>query len=281
MQFSTGVRSCRGGALFKLLVFLVVLFGVVAAAWIFFLPMLLTSTLSKKTGFDVKVERLTMNPFSSSVDVEGLVVSNPFTFPRPDYVDVRSFQARAPLRTLWSDRPEFDYVRIDVSRMTFVRNTDGTVNATLFYDRLVPPEKTLMSEEKPKPTDKTAKKVEPKTAPAPVPEKKKMAFLIRRLELKIDTVIADDRYGRTPYTKTFPVGIDQYYVNVTDAKQLFTPAMVRSIAPAATAIAALIPGDLGQVLAVASGGAGSREPVKRPADPMKSIVDTLEESRKP
>lgn len=283
MQSLTGLQSRRGGAFFKLLVFLVLLVGVVTAAWIFFMPMILTSTLTKRTGFNVTVERLVMNPFSSSVSVHGLAVDNPHTFPRPEYVQVRSFEARAPLSTLFSDRPEFDFVSIDVGHMTFVRNTDGTVNATLFYDRLFPSEKLEDADKSKTPGKNVQKPGKPdaKTESKASPDKPKMAFLIRRLELKVDAVTVVDRFGRNPYSREFKLGIDQFYINVTDAKQLFTPAMVRSVAPAATTIAALIPGDLGKILAAAAGGAAPRDAVRRSADPMKSIVDTLEESRKP
>jgi hypothetical protein len=274
------LRTKRGGAVFKLLVFGILSFGVMSVAWIFFMPMILTSTLSKRTGFEVTVERLVMNPFSWSVDLRGLVVANPPTFPRPDYVQVRSFQARAPLATLLGEQAKFDYVRLDISRMAFVRNTDGTLNATLFYDRLFPTEKSLNEQEergktKSKPTkrpDKAGQDAEPS---------KKMVFFVRRLELKIDEVVVEDHFGRNPISRTFNVGIDQLYLNVSDAKQLFTPAMVRCVGPAATTIGALIPGDLGKILGAAAGPAVARDPLRKPADPMKTIVDTLEESRKP
>lgn len=243
------------------------------------MPMILTSTLTKRTGFGVKVDRLIMNPFSWSVDMQGLVVTNPHTFPRPDYVQVRSFQARAPMATLLGEQAEFDYVKLDVSRMAFVRSIDGTLNAALFYERLFPSEKPAADDEKGK-SPKPVKKPSPKDEPAPPPVKK-MVFHIQRLELKIDEVLVEDHLGRNPTSRTFNVGIDQMFLNVSDAKQLLTPAMMRCMAPAATTIGALIPGDLGKILSAAAGAPVSRDPLKKPTDPMKSIVDTLEESRKP
>lgn len=281
MQFLTGSRVQHGGTIFKLLVFLVILSGVVVAAWIFYLPLLLTSTLTKKTGFDVKVERLMFNPFSAVVEVQGLVVSNPPSFPRRDYVTVRSFEARAPVATLLGRGSDFDYVRLDITRMVFLRNAEGTLNAMLFYDRLFPEEKPLPEDEK-KPGAKPQKKPDPKEAPTPPPvPRTKMAFSIRELDLKIDEVAVEDHYGHNPVNRDFKLNVDQHYLNVTDAKQLFTPGMIRAIGPAATTIAALIPGDLGKVLAAAAGNTSPHDPSRKPGDAMKSIVDTLEENRKP
>lgn len=284
MQSSTSLSTRRGGAVFKLLVFLAVSFGVLTAAWIFFLPLVLASTLTKRTGFEVKVERLVINPFSSNVDIDGLVVLNPPAFPHSDYVQVRNFQAQAPLSSLFGERPEFDYVRVDVAHMSFVRNADGTLNATLFYDRLFPLEKPLTEKEEKERKSKASAaggKASPKIVREPALPRPRMAFLIHRLELKIDQVTVADYLGNNPTKRDFTLGVNQTFLEVTDAKQLFTPAMLRAIAPAATTIAALVPGDLGKVLAAAAGGGSPRDPSKKPADVVKSLVDTLEESRKP
>jgi hypothetical protein len=279
MYYSPRFSSCRGGALLKVLVFVIIFCGVITAAWIFFLPMILSSTLTKRTGFDVQVQRLTLNPFVAEVDLEGLVIHNPHTFPRPDYVTVQLFKARAPFKTLFSDRPEFDYVKVDVPHVTFVRNTDGTLNATLFYDRLFPSDHPSSDETPssaaPAPKASTQKKVAASAIP------KKTRFLIHRLELKVDHITWDDQYSRTPSTREFNVGINQVYDDVTDAEQLLNPATLRAVSPAAAAISGLIPGELGQVFRAAAGGASQRDSMPQFSEPAKTMVDTLEESRKP
>ncbi|HEU5079323.1 MAG TPA: hypothetical protein VFT72_08915 [Opitutaceae bacterium] len=250
----------------------------ITAAWIFFLPMILSSTLTKRTGFEVKVERLSMNPFAASVDLEGLSISNPHTFPRPDYVEVRSFQARAPFKTLFGDRPEFDYVKLDAPHVTFVRNTDGTLNANLFYDRLFPSEKPDSDEPTPEKRKPTASPKSPRSQPA---APRNTRFLIHHLELRVDKITWDDQYSRNPSTRNFDVHLYQVLEEVTDAKQLLTPAMMRAVAPVATAISGLIPGDLGQVFGAAAGGPMMREANKKAPDVASPEADTLEESRKP
>ena len=279
---STGTPLRRGGAISKLLIFLVIFGAVITACWIFFLPMILTSTLSKRTGFEVTVEKLTLNPFIAEVNVEGLVVANPHTFSRPDYLRVQHFQARAPFKTLFSDRPEFDYVLVDISRICFVRNTDGTLNANLFYDRLFPPDRS------PEQVDENGKKIKkpsptptPVVKPLPAPVARSTPFLIRRLELKVSQIIWDDQSGKVPVGKSFNVAIDQVFQDVTDTKQFFTPAVMRTIAPAATAIGGLIPGELGQVFGAAAGTPATRDAAGKTGDNLKTMVDTLEESKKP
>jgi hypothetical protein len=277
MLSSSGFSSCRGGAFLKLVLFLFIFCGVITAAWIFFLPMVLSSTLTKRTGFEVKVERLALNPFAASVSIEGLSISNPHTYPRPDYVDVRTFEARAPFRTLFSDRPEFDYVKLDAPRVTFVRNTDGTLNANLFYDRLFPSAKPAADEGE-KGRRKSPAPARPQPDPAP---QRKMRFLIHHLELRVDKITWDDQYSRNPSTRDFDVHLYQVLEEVTDAKQLLTPAMLRAVAPVATAISGLIPGDLGNVFGAAAGGSLMRDANKKAPESVSAIADTLEESRKP
>ena len=123
----------------KLLLFIVIFCGVLTASWIYFLPTILTSALQKRTGFGVKVTELYFNPFNAKVDLTGLILTNPESFPRPDFIEVRSFSANAKLKTLFSDRPEFDYARVDVAYVAFVCSADGVLNTKLFNDRLNPP----------------------------------------------------------------------------------------------------------------------------------------------
>src|SRR3954466_8801677 len=108
MKFSWSQRSFsdqRGGALFKLIAFIFLFGGVVTAAWIFCLPPLLTSVLSSRAGFGVKVTQLALNPFISRVERARMLVSNPTTYPPTEFVEVRTFQADAALSSLLSDRP--------------------------------------------------------------------------------------------------------------------------------------------------------------------------------
>jgi len=124
----------HGFTLVKLLVFLIIFGAVLTVAWVYFLPTILTSALQKRTGFGVTVTELRFNPFNAKVDLSGLIITNPEGFPRQDFIEVRSFNANAKLKTLFSDRPVFDYAWVEVACVTFVRDAHGVINARVFLE---------------------------------------------------------------------------------------------------------------------------------------------------
>ena len=305
----------RGRALMKLLMFLLIFCGVLTAAWVFFLPTILTSTLQKRTGFNAKVTGLRFNPFTAKVDLTGLVITNPESFPRPDFIEVRSFNANAKLATLFSDRPEFDYAWIDVEYVAFVRNADGVLNAKLFNDRLNPPPTpvedadnaksspfvldakatqggpvNLFKPEK-KPTAKDAKAV-PTNEVADVKDKtvnekppaQPMKFLIRRLDVRLEKVIVVDYTTATPTVREFDRKLYYTYNDVTDPKQLLAPFALKSLEAVGAAIRGLIPGGIGKALGAVT-KTNDQQIVKKtgePAeDPLKTVIEKLEETPKP
>jgi hypothetical protein len=308
----------RGGALMKLLLFLVIFGGVLMAAWVYFLPTILTSTLQKRTGFGVKVTELRFNPFTANVDLTGFVITNPESFPRPDFIEVRSFNANAKIATLFSERPEFDYAWIEVSYVAFVRNADGVLNAKLFSDRLNPPppapvdenaEKDsksgqatldakvtqggpvdLFKKEK-KPAAKDAKAMPAKEvaeakdkAAKEKPPEQPMKFLIRRLDIHLEKVIVADYTTATPTIREFDRKLYYTYHDVTDPKQLLAPFALKSLESVGAAIRGLIPGGIGKAVGAVT-KTGDDPLLKKPEspaeDPLKTVVEKLEETPKP
>lgn len=305
----------RGGTLIKLLVFLVVFGCVVAAAWVYFLPVVLASALQKHTGFRVKVTQLAFNPFTARVDLTGLVISNPPSFPRPHFIEVTSFNANARMSTLFSDHPVFDYARIEVAYVALVRDADGVLNSQLFNDRLNPPPRTDKDGDdkkrfagkdepvrdasatqggpvKPKAepaktaaSDPKAKDKTPKDAkePAITPVEKPIRFTIHRLELSLDRVIVADYMAPTPDIREYKCKLRYTFTNFTDPKQLMAPFAFKSLQSVGAAIQGLIPGDIGKAFGAAT---QSADPMLKPkteqaADPLKTVVEKLEESQKP
>jgi len=285
MKFTCSRRSFsdrRGGALFKLIAFLFLFGGVLTAAWIFFLPPLLTSVLSKRTGFGVKVTQLALNPFTSRVDLEGLLVSNPSTYPRTEFVEVRSFHADAILSSLLSDRPVLTYAKIDVAHIALIKSTDGTTNRDLFQDRLFGPKEKPDDDEVKNASGKPAPKKPVRDKDAPIATAPAKQFLIRRLELKIDKLILADYSGRKVTSKEVNLGFEHTYENVTDAKQLLTPIGVKGLSSVGAAISGLIPGDLGKVMGAATkSGESLKEPAKKAGESIRSMIDALEQTPKP
>lgn len=317
----------QGGAMMKLLLFIVIFCGVLSAAWIYFLPVILTSTLEKHTGFGVKVTQMSFNPFNAKVDLSGFILTNPPAFPRRDFMEITSFNANAKLKTLFSGRPEFDYARVEVAYVAMVRNADGVLNVQLFRDRLnpvkpvnedgaevgkpkkfVPDAKATQGGPVNKPiVDKKAGAKESKdSAPAKdpkakakepaakdknakdtaevVPEERPMPFLIRRLELRLDKVIIADYAAPTPVIREYNCKLIYAFNDVSDPKQLLAPFAFKSLETVGMAIKGLIPGDIGKTMDAAT---RSEDPmIKKDSatsgeDPLKSVVEKLEETQKP
>ncbi|MFT3784024.1 MAG: hypothetical protein QM790_18585 [Nibricoccus sp.] len=311
----SAAKNTQGGTLMKLLVFLVVFGCVVVAGWIYFLPVVLTSSLQKHTGFGVKVAQLGFNPFTARVDLAGLVLTNPESYPRKDFIEVTSFQANAKAASLFGSRPEFDYARVEVAYVAIVRDADGVVNMQLFNDRLNPPakgpeeKKKLAVELEPardpsvsqgglaKPAvDKKPDPKEPKKVTEPAgkgkkgdaakdakPAQKPMQFLIHRLELRLEKVIVADYTGPLPTVKEYNCKLFYAFNEVTDPKQLMAPFALKSLQTVGAAIRGLIPGDIGKAVGAATENA---DPMLKPKDtpeqdPLKTVVEKLEETQKP
>jgi hypothetical protein len=283
-------RPRRGGALFKLVVFLVVFAAIVVAAWIYFLPQILTSTLEKRTGFSVKVDSLAIDPFRNRVQFTGLVVTNPSSFARPEFVEVRSFRATAQLDTFFTDRLVIDDGEIDVARVALIRNSEGTLNAALFSDRLLNVRKP---KGKPKPAEdpKTAAKPgqpkppapPPKPAPAQPAAQPEKSFLIKRLVVRFEKMLVEDHVGQTPVSREYTLNFAHTYENVINPEQFTIGPFMKGFTAVGSAITGLIPGDMSKTLgeATRSGSELFREATKKTGDPFRAFMQTLEETNKP
>jgi len=251
----------RGGILFKLLVVLLAIVAVVGLIWMAFLPVVLTTQLRARTGFDATVDRFAINPFSGKILLRGLVVTNPPTFLEHDFIELREFQANADAFSLLSDRPVFDSMVIDVASVTLVKRDDGATNADVF-DRNLSPEGA---------------------GPLPPGARKLRQFVVRRLTLRIDRLVIADHSHRKPKVREITLGINQTYTNVTDLKQLFAPAALQNLMPVAEMIGGLVPGDLGKLFgdAAKSGTDLLKGAGRTTGDGVKRFFDALEESKKP
>ena len=85
------LNAVRGGALTKIIVFLLVAFAFLALGWMLFLPQLITTQIRKSTGFDAKIDRLAASPMSGNVQIRGFVLTNPPTFPIADFIELGEF----------------------------------------------------------------------------------------------------------------------------------------------------------------------------------------------
>src|SRR4051794_12865494 len=119
------MHSLKGGILSKLLLFCIVVFAVGAIAWVLFLPRLVASQIHSKTGFNVTIDHLSVNPFTANASIKGMILKNPEGWPEDNFFDLREFKADAKLGSLFSERLLADEVVIDVAKCTLVKNKDG------------------------------------------------------------------------------------------------------------------------------------------------------------
>lgn len=252
--------------MFNLLVALAVIFAAAALAWMLFLPAVLTAQLRQRTGFDASVQSLAVNPFTGTVKLKGLVVTNPPTFPVRDFVELREFNADAVVFSLFSDRVVFNSILLDVASVTLVKREDGQSNAGAFQHHLETTDGNRV---------------------APPSSRSSRRYLIRRLTVRVDRLVIADHSSRLPRSREYRLGLNQSYTDVTEVKQLLAPAALQSLAPVAEALNGLVPGDLGVAIGDAVKGATKagenllKAAGRKAGEKVKGYFDALEESRKP
>ena len=119
------------------MVLLVVIGAVGSLAWMTLLPSLFTRAVLDRTGFDAEITSLAANPFTGSVSLRGLVVTNPSNFPSRDCLQVRAFEADADVWSLLGERFVISTLSVDVRQITLVRRAHGPTNLELFRGNLV------------------------------------------------------------------------------------------------------------------------------------------------
>jgi hypothetical protein len=262
---SRPVSPARGGIFFKLLVFLTVVGAAGALAWMLFLPLVFTTQVRQRTGFDVTVQSLAVNPFTGTVELRGLVLTNPPTFPVRDFIELRRFSADAEMFTLLSDRPVLASMVLDVAKVTVVKREATPTNAEAFQHHLTTSD----------------------DPPRPVPARPARGFLIRRLAVRIDELVIADHSGRPPSVQDYKLAFNQTYTDVSDVKQLLAPAALQRLLPVGTSLNGLLPGALGQALgevvkeATKAGAGRLKDAGRKAGEKIKGYFDALEESRKP
>ncbi|MCF7687466.1 MAG: hypothetical protein K9M98_00465 [Cephaloticoccus sp.] len=250
----------RGGILIKCMVLLAAFLACGALAWMLVLPYAMTAWMQNRTGFDVTVDALMINPISGRLTARGLVVSNPPTFPQSEFLRIREFSAAAEVWSLFTAEPKFNTVKLDIELVALVKRADGRSNAEVFRVYLA----------------------ESAGRPAPITTTRGKGFLIQNLELRFDRLLLADYTGPRKQVREYPLKLDRTFNNVRDAKQLMLPASLDQIFDLGGAVGSLLPEEIGRMLdkAMHSGGA-LFEHVTQPNKAFNRFSDTLEESKKP
>ena len=171
--------TTAGGIWFRLLLFLAILFAGLALAWMILLPPALTRFVRGRTGFPMDIQSLYVNPFTGRLELRGLVVKNPPSFPNPAFAEVRKVSVDWRVSSLLSQRLVIDDFVVDVAGITLVKDPLGAINAWLFQERLAG-----APAPRPPAGSPTGAPVEAKSRP--------QEFLIERLQLRCDRLVIAD-----------------------------------------------------------------------------------------
>jgi hypothetical protein len=231
-----------------------------AACWAYFLPSLVERELRTVTGFDVTVEVLRVNPFTGNVFVKGLSAANPSGYPSPTFFELRELRADVNVFS-WFFGKEFvvNELDIDTAKIDIVRQHDGRSNAAQFMAAFSRPAGAG-------------------DAAAPSPPR---PYLVRKLHIRLSELDIEDYSGPNSYKKVYHLNIDQSYADVSSARQLLVPRVVKTLYSFGLRrdVAQLLPGDFGKALAAAIGEASAVGSELKGA--LMKAFDKLEQRAKP
>ena len=243
-------------------------FALLALAWMALLPAVAEHELRAVTGFEFRMEVLTVNPFTGSVVVRGLSARNPAGYPEPDFVEMRALTAQVGVFScLFSRQVVIDYLYLDVAKVELVRQHNGRTNAGEFVAAF------------------RRWRAAPAGAPAPG---KPAGCLIRKLHVHFDRLVVEDHTGSKPDENSYDLHIDQEFTNVSGPAQLLVPSVVRNLHSFGLHhdVKGLLPGEFGDALAVAVGGAATmggklEDATVETGKFLKGAIGKLEQRAKP
>jgi uncharacterized protein involved in outer membrane biogenesis len=168
----------------------------------------------KVTGLQLTVGSIDVGLFTPKVDITDIRLFNPPGFSDKVMIDIPKFFISFELASFFKNRAHFRTVELNLNELMVVRNKERKLN----LDAL-----TALGEKK----QQGEKPVEQKEAKQ---EKKPMQLTVDKLMLKIGRVVYKDySLGATPFTKTFTIGINEVFKNVTDPNDLVKLIIVRAL----------------------------------------------------
>ncbi len=244
-------RARRGGVLVKLLLVLGMLFAFGAILWVTLLPGLVASRIHDKTGFGVKVDTLSVNPFTAEVVIKGLVLKNPDGWPVEEFVDLREFRAEANLLSLISGRLVVQEAVIDLAQVTLVKNQQGLLNAAVFNQGLAANG----------------------TAGQSGPGGTRRQFLIKHLVLKTGKLVYVDHSRRKPVRKEYTLNLNRDLRDVDSMAKIVTPVTGSAVGETIGGIFVSNPDTLKDVTGAL------QDAGRRTGEKLKGLLDSLDKKR--
>jgi hypothetical protein len=186
----------------------------------------------RATGLELVIGDMNVGLLASKVDITDMQLLNPAGFPDKVMIDIPQFLVDVELASFFKKRVHVQTLALDLKELMVVRNKDRTLNLSALKS---------VSEKQ----QKVKKPVDQEEAEK---EKKVPQVTIDTLVLKIGKVFYKDySWGKTPFTKTFNLRINEVYRDITDPKELVNLIIVRALQ--GTDIAQLANFDLGPLKA--------------------------------
>lgn len=255
----------RGGLFAKVLLFFGLVFGVVALAWVLLLPTIVASVVRSKTGFEVTINELSVNPLTAKVHLAGLVVKNPAGWTETAFVNLRELRADAELLPLLKGRLIADEIVLDVTHVTLVKNKEGVFNILAFKEGLTGSGNQAVAGS---PQSETGKST---------------AFLIRRLVVKFDRLTYADHSGRKPIVREYNLAINRELRDVDSVAALVHPFQGAALSVVSDAVGGMFQ-DATQLLQnsgdlVKDAGGALKETGKKAGDTLKGLMHSLDKKK--
>ncbi len=240
--------------------------ALVAIVCLFFLKPIVKSQIEGRTGYTVKIDKLSLNPFTTNLVLDGLVITNPTSeFKTPGFVDLRALHGELSVFSLFSDRIVLNNARLDLPSVTLVRRDNNRPsNAGLFANRIL--------------GESTA----PAQPDKPAEPSKPVNFLIKRLDVNVGkVVVASETADGATSSRDYVINYTYTYENITEPKQFMTKELARSLLGVGSQLTDLIPGKFGEsVDSVLKGGIKVIDnPEEATGSAVKSLLNKLVPSK--
>jgi hypothetical protein len=254
----------------KALVIVGGIFALCALAWMAFLPAVAEHELREITGFNIRMKVVAVDPFTGNVVIRGMTAENPSEYPESDFIELRSMAADVSVfSVLFSDRIVVDNLDANIAKVEIVRLHDGRTNTGQFMAAF--------------------RGGGASTAVATAsPLHRAPAYLIKKLHVRFDQLVVLDESGSKSDKSTYDLHIDDAFTNVTGPGQLLVPSILRDLHSFGLHhdVSGLLPGEFGNGLAVAVGGAANvggkiKAAASDAGDYLKGALDKLEQKAKP
>ena len=183
--------------------------------------------IEKRTGYPTEIEKLDIHLRQGTIDIQELRISNPSSYPKLTFVDLKQLKTGVDLRSILSmkkDRLIIDECTLDINTLGYITNPENNNNVIEFAKALKGPasEKTGEKTETP---DETPREEEVKKEP--------LKLLIRRLALRLDTIEVANYTKSPPKIDTYTANINLELTDVSDIQQVIDQIQAKLIAAGA------------------------------------------------